>query len=324
MAIFAKRHKMAEVFISYSWDSDLHKEQVLSLADHLRKEGFDTTIDRMLSQNQSATNFVRMMHEAMLKHEKVIVVLSTGYKQKAEEFKGGVGEEYQLLINDIQSSPQKYVLVSFTGRGDDVVPYGLKGRDIVDLTQGSEMDRLYRKLMNQPEVVLSPVGPSKPVLPVHTPQPFSIPTPSPAVSVLNFSAREDGASLFGGLYKSSDNDIWFDIKNQSPVPIDDYSYEVRFSKYLDPEYYTKHVEDEEIVYSETIKDKLFPGQTRKSKIFRLKVTEGNIGKVLGTKVSVRVYTASGSFEKSINLTDLIKLQRASYGDPVPLRRDLFH
>lgn len=48
---------MSEVFISYSWDSQEHQNQVLSFADYLRLNGFDTVVDRTLSQQQTAIDF---------------------------------------------------------------------------------------------------------------------------------------------------------------------------------------------------------------------------------------------------------------------------
>ena len=35
-----------KVFISYSWDSDKHKDRVLELSDRLRREGVDCQIDQ--------------------------------------------------------------------------------------------------------------------------------------------------------------------------------------------------------------------------------------------------------------------------------------
>ena len=39
-----------------------------------------------------------MMHKAMTDYEKVIIILSRTYKLKAEAFKGGVGNEYLLVM----------------------------------------------------------------------------------------------------------------------------------------------------------------------------------------------------------------------------------
>ena len=63
-----------------------------------------------------------MMHKAMTDYYKVIIVLSKGYKEKADNFKSGVGQEYQLIINDIIENTTKYILVSFEGIPNDIKP----------------------------------------------------------------------------------------------------------------------------------------------------------------------------------------------------------
>lgn len=156
--------KQAEVFISYSWDSKEHENNVGAFTNFLRKNGFDAQIDKKISQQETAPNFITMMHKAMAQHQKIIVVLSAGYKEKAEAFTGGVGEEYQILINDISQNPRKYILVSFEGRSSDIIPIGLKGRDIIDLSMPDETDKLFNKLMDQDEYIFSDVAPQKPVL----------------------------------------------------------------------------------------------------------------------------------------------------------------
>lgn len=169
--------KMAEVFISYSWDSPEHEQKVVNLTNHLRGKGFNTTIDKMISQEKTAINFVRMMHQALLEHPKVIVILSKGYKQKAETFTGGVGEEYEILINDIKKNERKYILASFEGRGDNIVPIGLKGRDIVDLSNPEEEKRLLEKMLDHQRYQFVEVADKKPELPTIAPQPFMAPIP---------------------------------------------------------------------------------------------------------------------------------------------------
>jgi hypothetical protein len=44
----------------------------------------------MLSQEPSAPNFVRRMHDAMMKHEKVAVVFSARHKKKLKALRVGL------------------------------------------------------------------------------------------------------------------------------------------------------------------------------------------------------------------------------------------
>lgn len=78
-----QQKKTINVFVSYAWDSEMHQQNVLEFVAFLRKKGFNATLDRALSQNETATNFFRMMHENIQNPDKMIIVLSEGYKRKA-------------------------------------------------------------------------------------------------------------------------------------------------------------------------------------------------------------------------------------------------
>lgn len=159
------------IFISYSWDNQDHEDHVFSFADELRKNGFNVDIDKIISQRKTSTNFVQMMHEAFVQCDQIIVVLSEGYKIKADSFSGGVGTEYRLILGEIDRFPLKYILVSFQGRDDLIIPAGLAGRDIIDLSLS--FDPLFRKLTGQHEYELSPVSKNKPALPKREIAPFA-------------------------------------------------------------------------------------------------------------------------------------------------------
>ncbi|WP_424002489.1 SEFIR domain-containing protein [Maribacter sp. IgM3_T14_3] len=153
-----------KVFVTYSWDSEEHKDNVLSLCDHLRQKGFNATIDRKISQEETAPDFTKMMHQAMTDYEKVIIVLSPGYKTKADSFTGGVGTEYSLIINDIVDYPNKYILVSLNGVKPEIKPLNFKGREILDLSNPAKENTLFAKLKDEEEIEFSPVAIKKPIV----------------------------------------------------------------------------------------------------------------------------------------------------------------
>lgn len=97
-----------------------HEELVLSFTNKLRQEGFNVDLDKIRGQSSTATNFDQMMHEAFASSEKIIIVLSEGYKRKADAFPGGVGIEYRLILGEINRFPNKYILVSFNGRNEEI------------------------------------------------------------------------------------------------------------------------------------------------------------------------------------------------------------
>ncbi|KAA2238770.1 hypothetical protein F0L74_21380 [Chitinophaga agrisoli] len=57
---------------------------------------------------RSSIDFSTMMNYAIQDSDKVVVVLSRAYKRKAEENKGGVGVEYNLILGDIDKHTNKY------------------------------------------------------------------------------------------------------------------------------------------------------------------------------------------------------------------------
>lgn len=97
-----------KVFLSYSWDSKEHKEWVIMLANTLRKEyGIDAIVDDFLLVN----NLNKMMVEQITNNDKVVVIVTSKYTEKANTFSGGVGYETELLLSYIQNNPSKLIVV---------------------------------------------------------------------------------------------------------------------------------------------------------------------------------------------------------------------
>jgi len=157
-----------DIIILYSWDNEFHKQKVLEFACHLREEeGFPVTLDRWLSEEETAIDFIKMMHLAIEGFKKIIIVLSKGYKVKADSFEGGAGTEYGLIIKDIQTKPKKYILVSFEGISNDITPLSFRGRDTIDLSddKDGEWNKLRSKLRDEPIIEKPPLAKTqKPVM----------------------------------------------------------------------------------------------------------------------------------------------------------------
>lgn len=97
-----------KVFLSYSWDSKEHKEWVAMLANALRVEyGIEAVIDNFLLVN----NLNKMMVQEISDNDKVIIVVTSKYTEKANAFSGGVGYETELLLNYIQNNPNKLIVI---------------------------------------------------------------------------------------------------------------------------------------------------------------------------------------------------------------------
>lgn len=158
------------IFVSYSWTEQYPDSTVLSFVEDLRLNGYDATCDVMYIQQETAINFTEMMANALFKADKVIIVLSRKYKEKADGFIGGVGDEYRYIISDIKEKKQKYILVSFEINYNEVLPDFLKGREVVfinsyDTNLDSKYGKLFHRINNQNDYIFSPVNKSKTIVP---------------------------------------------------------------------------------------------------------------------------------------------------------------
>ena len=154
-----------KIFVTYCWtdkeenfDKE-HQKKVRGFVDELiNYEEFDATFDLYENEKSTSINFMRMMYENIVKSKKVIIALSEGYTQKADDFKiNGVMTEYQAIMNDIQANPRKYILVSFDKRSGEIYPFGLQGTDTIVIKNGNlelaeneeDMNRLFAKLKDE-------------------------------------------------------------------------------------------------------------------------------------------------------------------------------
>ena len=320
-----KNTNMDDAFISYSWDNVEHEQKVLEFTEHLRKNGYDAKIDKMISQQETATHFVKMMHVAMLNFQKIIVVLSEGYKNKAETFTGGVGEEYQLLLSDISKNPKKYILVSFNGRSDEIIPFGLQGRDIIDLSLPDGLEALYRKISGKDKYVFSEVAAEKPNLESVQIDDFKVVNPTKVISIETPAVKVDSSGSTGGLYREIEFKVVFGFKNIFGKSIEGFAYEIKIKSELITKSYYETSQDGYYVISGSVSPKLFPNATAKIDTIDVKVMAHSISQILGSVVTVSVHTDFGTHTREFQVEELLKVMPPSqnWGDPTPLSRDLF-
>lgn len=148
------------IFVSHAWENGKPNSRVLQFVNFLRENGYQAECDVLYQQQKTAIHFSEMMADALRKADITIIILSENYKKRADDFQGGVGTEYRYIIDDFSHNENKYILVSFGGRGQQITPDFLKGRDIVDLSEdeNNEYRELYSKLSGIPKYEFSPVA----------------------------------------------------------------------------------------------------------------------------------------------------------------------
>ncbi len=86
--------KSLTVFISYSWDSKDHKKWVKKLADDLQKLGVEALLDQYQLAGTPLNTF---MNDGINMADKVLIIGTPEYKNKAESHKGGTNTEDQII-----------------------------------------------------------------------------------------------------------------------------------------------------------------------------------------------------------------------------------
>lgn len=144
------------VFISYSHDSEVHKDRVLALSDRLRSDGIDCRIDQYLSV--PAEGWPRWMLNQVEDADFVLVLCTEIYdarfRGKAPE-RTGLGGKWEgavitqeLYENELRNT--KFVPVLLTSADSKHIPAPLRGTNFYDLTAGEPAyEQLYRRLTNQ-------------------------------------------------------------------------------------------------------------------------------------------------------------------------------
>jgi len=139
------------VAVSYAHDSDEFNEKVVAFVSCLRKNhGYNVIMDEYEKQKETAKDFNEMMATMIPNAEKVIVLLTPKYKERADGFQGGVGDEYRIILDEIKKYPKKYIFASFEPVNDETIskikPAAIGNREIIDLSDDEQWDLLFSKL----------------------------------------------------------------------------------------------------------------------------------------------------------------------------------
>jgi tetratricopeptide (TPR) repeat protein len=146
------------IFISYSHDSPEHQNRVLALADQLRDEGVDVSIDQYVQSPPEG--WADWCETEIRKSDFVLMVCTETYLRRVnheeEPGKGyGVLWEARLIrqhLYDLGSASRKFVPVIFADGSSAHVPTPVKGASIHQVDTAEGYEPLYRLLTDQPLV----------------------------------------------------------------------------------------------------------------------------------------------------------------------------
>jgi len=153
-------------FISYSWDSERHKQWVLALANRLQEQGgVKIILDRWhLIPGKDKNLF---MEKSIADSDFVILICSRGYAGRADNRQGGVGYESTIITAQLAANieQQKFIPVLREGDWKISLPIWIKSKVGVDLSGDPYSDEQYHNLLralHSAPLQPPPIGP-KPI-----------------------------------------------------------------------------------------------------------------------------------------------------------------
>ncbi len=154
-----------KVFISYSHDSEAHREKVLALSERLRADGIKTILDQYVNGSPEQ-GWPRWMLDQLDAATFVLVICTETYYRRfrghEEPGKGkGVDWEGALItqeLYDARSRTLKFVPVFLSDAVADWIPEPLRSIGYYALTSASAYEGLYDFLTGQAGVAPRPVG----------------------------------------------------------------------------------------------------------------------------------------------------------------------
>ncbi|MEG1313115.1 MAG: TIR domain-containing protein [Bacilli bacterium] len=170
-----------KVFISYSWTSDEHVAKVISLAQYLVYNGVDAIIDKWdLEVGNDKYKFMeKMVNDDSV--DKVLMILDSGYKEKANQRAGGVGVETQIISSTLYDNNEKnkFLPISFEkdNEGKPYLPTFVANRLYLDLTgegidYSTGLEQLLRTIYQFPDQKKPKLGKRPEFLTNETLNPF--------------------------------------------------------------------------------------------------------------------------------------------------------
>lgn len=157
----SKTPNAKRVFISYSHDSEAHKTWVHGIAEFLMANGVDVVFDQW--SVDYGDDLPAFMEHGIRDTDRVLVICTDTYIQKANNGAGGVGYEKTIATGEIMRSPEnrrKFVPIVRDVLGPEKMPAFFGAALYLDLSQGKDDPDLRKELLR----VIYDVPPSRPAL----------------------------------------------------------------------------------------------------------------------------------------------------------------
>lgn len=146
------------LFISYSWDDDLHLQWISNFALKLKNDSINVILDAwsLLPGDQ----LPEFMEKSIREVDFVIIICTPQYKIKSEKRTGGVGYEGHIITSEIliKNNHRKFIPILRHGEWIDSSPNWLQGKYYLDFRGTKFNTQNYLKLLQALKSFNNPDG----------------------------------------------------------------------------------------------------------------------------------------------------------------------
>jgi TIR domain len=136
-----------KLFISYSHDSEQHKDWVLTLATRLMGNGVDVILDQW--DLTLGADLPQFMEHGLTGAKRVLAICTDAYVQKSNDGRGGVGYEKMILTAQLMQNITSDRIIPVVRSGTQVppVPTFLSSRVYIDFRDNLSFEARYGELI---------------------------------------------------------------------------------------------------------------------------------------------------------------------------------
>lgn len=195
-----------KVFISYSHDNLSHKLWVKELATYLIDNGIDAILDQW--DLALGSDLAKFMEHGLNKSERVLIVSTDKYIEKADSGKGGVGYEKMIVTAELlaELDTNKFIPVVRNVNGKNKLPVFLGSRLYIDLSDTNDCEEERVELLKEIHMARE----NKPPIGLN---PFALPVNTETVASVEKKQKIERPSLNG-----TDSTVFFANRFSSAFP----------------------------------------------------------------------------------------------------------
>ncbi len=139
--------KFPTAFISYSWESDEHRQWVKALATRLRLDGIDVRLDQWnVVPGDKLPDF---MESSIRTCDFVLIICTPGYSERSQRTKGGVRYEGDIITSELylKQNQRKFIPILKQDDWETAAPNWLAAKYYIDLSDNPYSEHNYQLLL---------------------------------------------------------------------------------------------------------------------------------------------------------------------------------